>query len=146
MKKNSNNTPEDCSEEKNLQVQLDDNDSIEIVLDEKKIVKSIQNISFEEAVVMNKDNLERNLKLSQQVKLISKTELAIWKYVNKETLQLLKQFDDATIEILSQTYPTIAHAQIILLALRSDLEPNKDDEVQKYWLFAEANKSIKLLD
>ncbi|CAG8842337.1 40315_t:CDS:2, partial [Gigaspora margarita] len=45
---NSNNTPEDC----------------------KEIVEGIQNIRFEDAVVINKDNLGRNLELSQQVKLI----------------------------------------------------------------------------
>ncbi|CAG8780648.1 25388_t:CDS:2 [Gigaspora margarita] len=57
--KNSNHTPEDCSEEENLQTQLDDDiyisepddDNIEIELDEEKI----------------------------QVKLISKVESAVWK-------------------------------------------------------------------
>ncbi|CAG8856990.1 5678_t:CDS:1, partial [Gigaspora margarita] len=47
-----------------------------------------------------------------------------WK-IYKNLVLLLKQFDDATIELSSQTYPTIAHAQIILLALRSDLESDK---------------------
>ncbi|CAG8843865.1 11487_t:CDS:2, partial [Gigaspora margarita] len=56
---------------------------------------------------------------------------------------LLKQFYDDAIELL---FPTIAHAQIILLALRSNLESVKDNEVQKYWLFAENNEFIKLLD
>ncbi|CAG8857506.1 41802_t:CDS:1, partial [Gigaspora margarita] len=49
-----------------------------------------------------------------------------WK-IYENLVQLLKQFDDATIELSSQTYPTIAHAQIILLALRSDLESDKGE-------------------
>jgi hypothetical protein len=42
-------------------------------------------------------------------------------------VDLLEQFNNATIELSSQTYPTIAHAQIILLALRNDLESEKDE-------------------
>ncbi|CAG8830820.1 5166_t:CDS:1, partial [Racocetra persica] len=43
---------------------------------------------------------------------------------------LLEQFNDATIELSSQTYPTIAHTQIILLALRNDLELDKGENYQ----------------
>jgi len=42
--------------------------------------------------------------------------------IYEDLVVLLELFNDATIELSSQTYPTIAHAQIILLALRNDLE------------------------
>ncbi|CAG8631490.1 4121_t:CDS:2, partial [Scutellospora calospora] len=48
-----------------------------------------------------------------------------WK-IYKNLVDLLKQFYEATIELSSQTYPTIAHVQIILLSLRNDLESKKD--------------------
>ncbi|CAG8767300.1 30249_t:CDS:1 [Gigaspora margarita] len=49
-----------------------------------------------------------------------------WK-IYKNLVDLLELFNNATIELLSQTYPTIAHAQIILLAIRKDLESEKDE-------------------
>ncbi|CAG8591184.1 4212_t:CDS:2, partial [Scutellospora calospora] len=48
----------------------------------------------------------------------------------KNLIQLLEQFNEATIELLAQSYPTIAYVQIILLALRKDLESNKYDNFQ----------------
>ncbi|CAG8837597.1 36046_t:CDS:1, partial [Gigaspora margarita] len=50
-----------------------------------------------------------------------------WK-IYKNLVDLLELFNDATIELSSQTYPTIAHAQIILLALRKDLESEKNEK------------------
>ncbi|CAG8793418.1 8780_t:CDS:1 [Dentiscutata erythropus] len=47
-----------------------------------------------------------------------------WK-IYENLIQLLEQFNDTTIELSLQIYPTIAHAQIILLALRNDLELDK---------------------
>ncbi|CAG8841756.1 26863_t:CDS:1, partial [Gigaspora margarita] len=146
---NSNNTPEDCSEEKNLQAQLDDdiyindpdNDSIEIELDEEEIVKGIQNMSFEEAVVMNKDNLERNLELSQQVKLISKAESAVWKYVNKETRQCSKC--SAIFKLTISTSSICSHLQN-----QHKLLLNKeilDSIVKKYSLKIQAEKTQTIL-
>ncbi|CAG8630558.1 4045_t:CDS:2 [Gigaspora rosea] len=49
-----------------------------------------------------------------------------WK-IYKNLIDLLELFNDATIELSSQTYSTIAHAQIILLAIRKDLESEKDE-------------------
>ncbi|CAG8856354.1 10729_t:CDS:1, partial [Gigaspora margarita] len=48
--------------------------------------------------------------------------------IYKNLVDLLELFNDATIELSSQTYPTIAHAQIILLALRKDLESEKNED------------------
>ncbi|CAG8784210.1 7829_t:CDS:2 [Dentiscutata erythropus] len=129
--------------------------------------------------------------------------------IYKDLVILLEQFNEATIELSSQTYSTIAHAQIILLALRNNLKSDRgedflleevvntilskyieyfnliteflhisafldprykkllskkvssfyqklkhtsqqaqimNDKAHKYWLFAEADKTIKLLD
>ncbi|CAG8489236.1 14946_t:CDS:2 [Dentiscutata heterogama] len=46
----------------------------------------------------------------------------------KQLIQLLAQFNDATIELSSQKYPTIAYAQIILLSIRNELESNQNNE------------------
>ncbi|CAG8468320.1 4513_t:CDS:2, partial [Dentiscutata heterogama] len=212
-------------DEESLQMQLDndiyisnlDNDNIEVELEEE-IIPNLQNISFEEAVTISEKNLNKYLELAQKVKLYSRVKSDIWKYVSEETRKCSKcskifnlatattsiqQFNDATIELSSQTYPTIAHVQIILLTLRNNLESEKDprykkycfsnmtdeeilipirqkinqqlsslliakskklssfyqklkytsqpkqiinDEVQKYWLYAEADETIKLLD
>ncbi|CAG8479473.1 11531_t:CDS:2, partial [Scutellospora calospora] len=41
-----------------------------------------------------------------------------------------KQFNKATIELSSQSYPTITHTQIILLVLRNDLKQDKGENFQ----------------
>jgi hypothetical protein len=41
--------------------------------------------------------------------------------------QFLQQFDEATIDLSSQKYPTIAHSRIILIAIKKDLESDKGD-------------------
>ena len=46
----------------------------------------------------------------------------------KDLDEFLQQFDDATIELSSQTYPTIAHSRIVLLSIKKDLEINREDE------------------
>jgi len=46
----------------------------------------------------------------------------------KDLDQFLQQFNEATIELSSQKYPTIAHSRIILIAIKNDLETNKGDE------------------
>ncbi|CAG8607296.1 9407_t:CDS:2 [Gigaspora rosea] len=42
----------------NIYISDPDGDNFEIELDEEEIVESIQNMSFEKAISMNKDNLE----------------------------------------------------------------------------------------
>ena len=46
----------------------------------------------------------------------------------KDLDEFLQQFDDATTELSSQTYPTIAHSRIILLSIKKDLEVNRGEE------------------
>jgi hypothetical protein len=95
---NSNNTLEECSDEENLQIQLDDDIyisdledvSIEIEQIDEEIMQAIQNISFDEVVAINEENLEKALELSQQAKLISRVESDVWKFVDKETRQCSK--------------------------------------------------------
>ncbi|CAG8707027.1 4551_t:CDS:2 [Dentiscutata erythropus] len=75
------NTPEDCSEEESFQIQLDkdvyisnlDDDNIEIEQD-KEIIQNIQNLSFEEAIPVNEEDLAKNLEISQYVKTVFKDE------------------------------------------------------------------------
>src|SRR6266498_2087814 len=50
-----------------------------------------------------------------------------WKLF-KDLDQFLQQFNEATIELSSQKYPTIVHLKIILIAIKNDLETNKGDE------------------
>ncbi|CAG8837018.1 33243_t:CDS:2, partial [Racocetra persica] len=90
----SNNTPEECSVEENLLLQLDDevsdleeDISIEIEQVDEEIMQAIQNMSFEETVAINEENLE-DLEFSQQVKLICKAKSDVWKFVDKETRNL----------------------------------------------------------
>ncbi|CAG8817850.1 37114_t:CDS:1, partial [Racocetra persica] len=76
---NYSNTFEDCSEEENLQTQLEDNiyisdleeDSIEV--EQKEIIQNIQDISFQESLSTDEENLTKNFELLQ-VKLFSKEE------------------------------------------------------------------------
>ncbi|CAG8453427.1 3191_t:CDS:1 [Scutellospora calospora] len=90
---NSHNTPEECSEEEALQIQLDDDiyisdlddDNIEIEQDDEEIIQSIQDLSLEEITTINEEDLNKNLELSQQLKLVVKAESDVWKHVNKET-------------------------------------------------------------
>ncbi|CAG8740980.1 2557_t:CDS:2, partial [Racocetra persica] len=223
------------------------------------IIQSIQDLSFEEIAAINEEDLNKNLELSQQLKLVIKAESDVWKHVNKETrkcsycskifapttatgsirshlqsqhktllnkeqlnfvikkysseiqmektqaifewiilalkpfnvvenkafqnmiqkldpfyqipkqillikhpnlktympskeewkiyedlVHLLEQFNQATIELSSQTYPTIAHAQIILLALRNELEQDKGENFQlQYVIDAMLSKFIE---
>src|SRR6266480_1910723 len=51
-------------------------------------------------------------------------EWELYKDLNK----FLEQFYDATTTLSSQTYPTIAHSRIILLAIKKDLETSRGDE------------------
>src|SRR6266513_1782414 len=46
----------------------------------------------------------------------------------KDLDEFLEQFYDATTTLSSQTYPTIAHSRIILLAIKKDLETSRGDE------------------
>lgn len=60
-------------------------------------------------------------------------------------VNLLSQFDIATIELSGQRYPTIAHARVVLLGLLVDLNQNQNnydlddvllairDKIQDYW-------------
>ena len=61
-------------------------------------------------------------------------------------VNLLSQFNVATIELSSQTYPTIAYARVVLLGLLVDLNNNRDhnyslnevlfairNKLQEYW-------------
>ncbi|CAG8776079.1 22974_t:CDS:2, partial [Gigaspora rosea] len=91
MSSSSNYSPEDCSEEENLQIQLDNDiyisdleeDSIEA--EQEEIIQSINDLSFEEIIATNEENLAKNLKCTQQVKLSNK-EADVWKFVDKQTL------------------------------------------------------------
>ncbi|CAG8683165.1 27630_t:CDS:2 [Gigaspora margarita] len=250
------NIPEGCSNKKVLQIQLNneiyisdiDDNNIEIEQNKEEIIQGLQNLSFEEAVAINKNDLDKNLELTQKInfmvelnqifgniKILSKvaliadfwtslkmenflaitiyfidknwnlqhfvldifqfkcsytgesiankvyslleefkietkvivlttdndsnmillqifyklilTDFCYYRYmllvkcpilktympykekwnIYKNLVDLLELFNDATIELLSQTYPTIAHAQIILLALRKDLESKKNE-------------------
>ncbi len=42
--------------------------------------------------------------------------------------QFLCQFNEATIDLSSQKYPTIAHSRVIVLAIKKDLEANRGEE------------------
>ena len=46
----------------------------------------------------------------------------------KDLNEFLEQFYDATTTLSSQTYPTIAHSRIILLAIKKDLETSRGNE------------------
>ncbi|CAG8853779.1 13471_t:CDS:1, partial [Gigaspora margarita] len=54
--------------------------------------------------------------------------------IYKNLVDLLELFNDATIELLLQTYPTIAHAQIILLALKKYLESEKNEDFLMHYI------------
>ncbi len=46
----------------------------------------------------------------------------------KDLDQFLCQFNEVTIDLLSQKYPTIAHLRVILLAIKKDLEVNNGED------------------
>ncbi len=46
----------------------------------------------------------------------------------KDLDQFLCQFNEATIDLSSQKYPTIAHSRVIVLAIKKDLEANRGEE------------------
>ncbi|CAG8739799.1 13793_t:CDS:1, partial [Dentiscutata heterogama] len=77
------NTFEDCSEEENLQTQLEndiyisDLEENSIEVEQKVIKQSIQDISFQESISTDKENLTKNFELLPQVKLFSKEELEV---------------------------------------------------------------------
>ncbi|CAG8851899.1 11178_t:CDS:1, partial [Racocetra persica] len=58
-------------------------DSIEV--EQKEIIQSIQDISFQESLSTDKENLTKNFELLPQVKLFSKEESEVWKFVDKQT-------------------------------------------------------------
>ncbi|CAG8711405.1 94_t:CDS:2, partial [Dentiscutata heterogama] len=124
---NYSNTFEDCSKEENLQTQLEndiyisDLEKNSIEVEQKEIIQSIQDISFQESISTDEENLTKNFELLLQVKLFKN-----WQ-IYEDLIILLEQFNEATIELSSQKYPTIAHVQIILLALRNDLESDKGE-------------------
>src|SRR6266540_5148740 len=46
----------------------------------------------------------------------------------KDLDQFLCQFNEATIVLSSQKYPTITHSRVIVLAIKKDLEANRGEE------------------
>ncbi|CAG8746276.1 7924_t:CDS:2 [Gigaspora margarita] len=88
----SSNIPKECSDEKDLQIQLNneiyisdlDDDNIEIEQNEE-IIQGLQDISFEEAVAINEDDLNKNLELTQKIQFYSRMKSNVWKYVDEET-------------------------------------------------------------
>ncbi|CAG8767299.1 30248_t:CDS:2 [Gigaspora margarita] len=73
------NSPEECSDKKALQIQLNnksyisdlDNDNIKIEQNKKEIIQELQDISFEEAVAINENDLDKNLELTQKIQFYS---------------------------------------------------------------------------
>ena len=63
--------------------------------------------------------------------------------------QFLQQFDEVTIDLSSQKYPTIAHLRIILIAIKKDLEFDKRNgyflENVKAVILEKFNKYYELL-
>jgi hypothetical protein len=66
-----------------------DNNNIEIELEEE-IIQNLQDLSFEEAVTINEEDLNKNLELAQKIKFFSKVKSDVWKYVNEETRKCSK--------------------------------------------------------
>ncbi|CAG8761570.1 3787_t:CDS:2, partial [Ambispora leptoticha] len=64
-------TPEEYSKEENLLTQLDN--AIYI------------NINFEETETTNEEDLNENLELLQNFKLVNRVELDVWKFLDRET-------------------------------------------------------------
>ncbi|CAG8847691.1 2330_t:CDS:2, partial [Gigaspora margarita] len=87
------NIPEECSNEEDLQIQLNneiyisdiDDDNIEIEQNEEEIIQGLQDLSFEEAVAINEDDLDKNLELTQKIKFYGRVKSDVWKYVDEET-------------------------------------------------------------
>ncbi|CAG8823499.1 14352_t:CDS:1, partial [Gigaspora rosea] len=87
------NIPEKCSDEEDLQIQLNneiyisnlDDDNIEIEQNEDQIIQGLQDISFEEAVAINEDDLDKNLELTQKIQFYGRIKSDVWKYVDEET-------------------------------------------------------------
>ena len=46
----------------------------------------------------------------------------------KDLDQFLCQFNEVTIDLSSQKYPTIAHSRVIMLAIKKDLEANRGED------------------
>ncbi|CAG8523104.1 28671_t:CDS:1, partial [Gigaspora margarita] len=101
------NIPEECSDEEDLQMQLNneiyisdtDDDNIEIEQNEEEIIQGLQDLSFEEAVAINEDDLDKNLELTQKIKFYGRVKSDVWKYVDEETRkcsQCPMQFKPAT--------------------------------------------------
>ncbi|CAG8823620.1 18772_t:CDS:1, partial [Dentiscutata erythropus] len=68
---------------------LEEDISIEIEQVDEEIMQAIQNMSFEETVAINEENLE-DLEFSQQVKLICKAKSDVWEFVDEETRKCSK--------------------------------------------------------
>ncbi|CAG8629910.1 3480_t:CDS:2, partial [Funneliformis caledonium] len=67
-----------------------------------------------------KENIQMLLVKNPKLKDIFPNE-SDWKLF-KDLDQFLYQFNEATIELSSQKYPTVAHSRVILLAIKKDLE------------------------
>ena len=74
-------------------------------------------------VCVLKDNVEMLLVKHSNLKdtFPSEDEWELFKDLN----QFLCQFNEATIDLLSQKYPTIVHSRVIVLAIKKDLEANR---------------------
>ena len=73
-----------------------------------------------------KDNIEMLLVRNSNLKdtFPSNDEWELFKDLD----QFLCQFNEATIDLSSQKYPTIAHSRVIVLAIKKDLEANRGEE------------------
>src|ERR1043165_9257979 len=73
-----------------------------------------------------KDNIETLLVRHTNLKntFLSNDEWELFKDLD----QFLYQFNEATIVLLSQKYPTIAHSRVIVLAIKQDLEANRGED------------------